>query len=65
MTRPTDNLLSGPVEVAREKKAFVIRDDAAGYYRVLDIHEVTRLAKQATALTHDHVLCEGKIPRRD
>lgn len=65
MTRPTVNLLNGPVEIRREKGKTVIRDDAAGYYRVLQASDVTRLAKQATALTHDHVLCEGKIPKRD
>lgn len=64
MTRPTVRLVSSPVELVREKKAFVIRDDAAGYYRVLQASEVTRLAEQATSLIHLHVLCEGKIPPR-
>ncbi len=54
-----------PVELKRERGTFVIRDDAAGYYRVLDRREVARIARQATELTYLDLICEGKIPARD
>lgn len=53
-----------PVELKREKGAHVLRDDASGYYRVLDRWEVARLARQATELTYYDIMCEGRIPER-
>jgi hypothetical protein len=65
MTRPTVNLLSGPVEIRREKNKTVIRDDSAGYYRELGWHELTILLRQAADANYLWSACEGKIPKRD
>ncbi len=54
-----------PPDLVRERGAFVLRDDAAGYYRVLEPWELARLVGQGAELMRVHVMCEGRIPARD
>lgn len=68
---PTKMLLMGdkpdsisPVELKREKGTHVLRDDASGYYRVLEPWELARLVGQGAELMRLHVMCEGRIPGR-
>jgi hypothetical protein len=64
MMRRMVRLVSSPVNLLREGKAFVIRDNAAGYSRKLTDLEWARLGKQWIELEYDRLLCEGKIPPR-
>ena len=54
-----------PVDLKRERLAFVLRDEAAGYCRYLEPWELARLVGQGAELMRLHVMCEGKTPRRD
>jgi len=54
-----------PVDIKRERGAFVLRDEAAGYCRYLEPWELARLVGHGAELMRLHVMCEGKTPRRD
>lgn len=53
-----------PPELTRERGAFVLRDEVAGYCRYLEPWELARLVGQGADLIRLHVMCEGKIPGR-
>ena len=53
------------VNLVREKGGFVLRDNAAGYYRPLDRREWARLGAQWLTLEADRITCEGVIPSAD
>lgn len=52
----------GNIELVREPGRFIIRDRDAGYFRELDIKDVSRIAAQAASLVHGEIICRGVIP---